>query len=294
MKTTIRDDMTSVIGEEDAKTLLKGISIPPQPQIMVDLQMELAMPDPGMDEIAKIILKDAAISGSILKVVNSPFFGLRHTVTSIQQALNMLGTANVANIVNSLSIRESLSDEEVVGLTKFWDSAMDTANVCAAIAKTIGISQQDEAYAIGLFHNSGIPLMMMRFKNYSEVLEQAYADETRRITDVENEMLGTNHAVVGYYVAKAWKLAPHISQAIADHHKTGPIFRDEIRCDENEKNLLAILKLADDICGIQNTLGSSEVNYEFERIKSDLLIYLDMSDYDLEGLHQEINYMGLG
>lgn len=285
--------MTQELAEQTAQTLLKGITIPAQPQIMVDLHMELAMPDPGFSDIAKIITKDVGISGAILKVVNSPYFQLRSQVTTINQALNLLGLRNIANIVSSLSIRSALTDHSIKELTCFWDNAMDVAMASAALSRLTGIGSPDEAYTLGLFHNCGIPLLMTKYPHYREVLQQAYAEPSRRITDIENDKIGSNHSVVGYYVAKAWKLPIYLAQAIADHHKVGPIFADTVSCDKRGKNLLATLKLAETTCQTYKTLGNALLDHEFEMIKHDLLIYIGISEYDFEDLKAEVFEMGL-
>ena len=134
-----------------------------------------------------------------MKIVNSPFFGLANRITSIQQAVNLLGVRRVINIVNAQSIRGELTDENIVNLNRFWDSAQDVAMTCMTLAKRIGCLEPDEAYALGLFHNCGIPLMLKRFPGYMAVLEEAYAStgEGQRIVDIENRVLSTNHAVVG-------------------------------------------------------------------------------------------------
>ena len=286
--------MTQQIEEQTARQLLKGITIPPQPQIMVDLQMEMATPKVCFDSIAAIISKDVGISGCVLKVVNSPFFGLPSQVISIQQALKLLGINNVVNIVNSLSIRGSLSDSSMLELTRFWDNAVDVAMASAAIARLTGISSADEAYTLGLFHNCGIPLLMMKHREYLTVLQRAYAQQQQLITDVENSLIDTNHAIVGYYVAKAWKLPTYLAEAIADHHKTEAVFAEKFPCDKSKKNLLAILKLADTICRTYKSLGKAEQDYEFDHSKNNLLLYLGLSEYDFEDLKAELSDMGLG
>lgn len=285
--------MTPVIQEEAAQELLKGITVPPQPQVMVDLQMEMFMPEVSMDAISAIITRDVGLSGSVLKVVNSPFFGLPNKISSIHQALSLLGIANVTNIVNSLSIRSSLSDSAIVEMTQFWDNAVDVAMACAAISRLTGVSSADEAYTLGLFHNAGIPLLISKFDRYSAILQAAYADPKRRITEVENERIDTNHSVVGFFVAKTWKLPTYISEAIADHHKTEDIFADNVPCDKQKKNLLATLKLAEAICKTHKTLGRAKTDYEFERIKPDLLLYAGLSEYDFEDLQAELIDMGI-
>jgi HD-like signal output (HDOD) protein len=206
--------------------VLQGISVPPQPQIMVDLQMEQVMPNPDLRAIAKLISQDPGLSGALLKLVNSPFFGLTNRIASIQQAVNLLGCNTVINLINAQSIRGELTDEVIVNLNRFWDTAQDVAMTCLTLAKRIGYRSPDEAYTLGLFHNCGIPLMLKRFPNYMDVLEQAYgnANEQHRVVDTENDLLNTNHAVVGYYTAKSWNLPLHLCEVIASHHNALAIF----------------------------------------------------------------------
>ena len=97
--------MTPDLTDEQIARALQGISVPPQPQIMVDLQMEQVMPDPDLKSIARLISQDPGLSGSLLKIVNSPFFGLANRISSIQQAVSLLGVSRVVNIVNAQSIR---------------------------------------------------------------------------------------------------------------------------------------------------------------------------------------------
>ncbi|MGC3500632.1 HDOD domain-containing protein, partial [Pseudomonas aeruginosa] len=66
--------------------------MPPQPQIMVDLQMEQVMPNPDLKNIARLISQDPGLSGALLNQVNSPFFGLANRITSNQRAVNLLGS----------------------------------------------------------------------------------------------------------------------------------------------------------------------------------------------------------
>jgi HD-like signal output (HDOD) protein len=281
------------ITEDASRKLLKGISIPPQPQIVVDLQMEMASSNMSLNKISTIISKDIGIAGSVLKIVNSPYYGLPNKVISIQQALNLLGIDNVVNIVNALSLRNTLTFESIVEMTKIWDSAMDIAIASAAISDLIKLGPSDEAYTLGLFHNCGIPMLMNKFENYLKILNAAYSEPKQLITDIENEQFGCNHAVVGYFVAKAWRLPIHICNAIADHHKTEAIFSDKVPCPKAEKNLLAVLKLAEHHCQTYRVLGNVSRDYEFERIQADLLVYVGLSEYDFDDLLSQLKELHL-
>ena len=286
--------MSQELSAEYIQKVLQGISVPPQPQIMVDLQMEQVMPNPDLRAIAKLIGQDPGLSGALLKLVNSPFFGLTNRIASIQQAVNLLGCNTVINLINAQSIRGELTDEAIVTLNRFWDTAQDVAMTCLTLAKRLGYHSPDEAYTLGLFHNCGIPLMLKRFPAYMTVLEEAYANATdeRRVVDTENQLLNTNHAVVGYFTAKSWNLPLHLCEAIASHHNALAIFTEDASRDAQLKTLLAILKMAEHICASHRVLGNQAQDHEWQSIEQLVLEYVGLSEYDFENLRESIRDMG--
>jgi len=288
--------MSQELSAEQIRQVLQGISVPPQPQIMVDLQMEQVMPNPDLRTIAKLISQDPGLSGALLKIVNSPFFGLANRIASIQQAVNLLGCNTVINLINAQSIKGEMSDEAIVTLNRFWDTAQDVAMTCLSLAKRIGYQAADEAYTLGLFHNCGIPLMLKRFPNYMAVLEEAYASATaeRRVVDTENRLLNTNHAVIGYYTAKSWNLPLHLCEAIANHHNALALFSEESGRDAQLKTLLAILKMAENICATHRVLGNQADDHEWNSIEQLVLEYVGLSEYDFENLKESIRELGAG
>ncbi|ASV35501.1 HDOD domain-containing protein [Pseudomonas sp. NS1(2017)] len=286
--------MSQELSSEQIQQALQGISVPPQPQIMVDLQMEQYMPDPDLEVIARLIAQDPGLSGALLKIVNSSYFGLSNKIASIQRAVNLLGSRSIINLINALSIKGEMSDDTIVTLNRFWDTAQDVAMTCLTLAKRTGAQAVDEAYALGLFHDCGVPLMLKRFPNYMSVLEQAYANAGPdcRVVDTENNAFNTNHAVVGYYTAKSWRLPEHVTDAIANHHNALAVFSDESSRNSQLKNLLAILKMAEHICSSYRVLGNQAVDHEWNAIGHLVLDYVGLSDYDFESMKLSIRELG--
>lgn len=287
--------MAQELNEEQLKQILQGIRIPPQPQILVDLQMEQLMPDPDIRAISRLISQDVGLTGTILKVVNSPFYGLRNRITSVEQAVNLIGLNSVINIINGVSIKSQMSDETIVNMNRFWDTATDISQVATQIAKQVGYPNHDHAYLLGLFHNTGIPLLMDRFDNYLDVMEQSYRhDPDQRVIDIENQLMNTNHAVIGYYTAKSWKLPKILCDVIAEHHNVLRYFNASNDKDSEMKTLLAILKMAEHICGNYKILGKQDEDHEWQAIGNEVLAYLGLGEYDLEQMELNFAEMGIG
>ena len=115
--------MAETLTQEQIANVLLGIKIPPQPQILVDLQIEQIMPDPDIKRIASLIRRDVGLAGTVLKVVNSSFYGLSNKITSVDQAVSLIGLDSVINIINGVSIKSEMSDETITHMNRFWDTA---------------------------------------------------------------------------------------------------------------------------------------------------------------------------
>lgn len=273
----------ALVTQENIESILKGITIPSPPQIIADLQMEMAMPDPDLNEMADMISKDPGLAGGVLKTLNSPYYGNRD-ILSISQAVMMLGMTTIANIVNTLYLRDNLyqhddvSDETLKSMAHFWDSATDVARACRIVAQRLRVNDPDMAYMLGLFHNAGIPLLMQRFPDYPETIVQSYLLDGERIVDVENIRHKTNHAVVSFYAARSWKLPEILCRVIAEHHNVLEIFSDKDKTDPEEKSYLAILKLGEHLAGLSRTLGNNQIDEEWKQVEEKVLDYVGLSN----------------
>jgi len=279
----------SPITQENVEKILKGITIPSPPQIVADLQMEMAMPDPDLNAMADMISKDPGLAGGVLKTLNSPLYG-NHDIGSISKAVMMLGMNTIANIVNTLYLRDSMSQQDDIAddvykaMIRFWDSATDVARACQLVAQRLRYNNPDMAYMLGLFHNAGIPLLMQRHSDYPAVLAESYLLQNHRIIDTENTHYESNHAVVSFYAARSWKLPPMLCQVIAKHHSAIDIFTEKDRTDADEKYLLAILKLSEHITGLFRAIGNTDEDLEWTQIEENTLEYLGLSQFDYDDL----------
>lgn len=282
--------MAHALTPEQLEQTLQGISVPAQPQILVDLQMELYMPDPDLPAIGRLIAQDPGLAGAVLKVTNSLTEGER--LTCIRQAVDTLGAPLVAALIDAQSIKGEMSDETIVTLNRFWDNAQDVATASAALAREFGVPGKDEAYALGLLHDCGVPLMLGRFPQYMAQLEAAYAASMDdRVVDAENRAYNTNHAVVGYYTARAWRLPDRLCAAIGNHHNALAVLEANPGQHTPLKNLLAVLKMAEHIGRSHQVMGAQVEDHEWNRVADRVLDYVGCSEYDFDNLRQTLREM---
>lgn len=248
--------MSAVPDEKQLQKLLQGIDIPPCPAILLELDVELKKDMPDQREIARLISKDVALSGRVMLIANSPAFSTGHKMGSIIQALNVLGSQQVFNLVVSQLLKVALAGKPEVPMDRFWETSAQTARVASELAKRLRCVRPDVAYTFGLFHDCGIPLLMKRFPQTREVLAEANASEEFRFTEVEEKHLGTNHAVVGYFLARRWHLPADVAEAVLHHHDYS-VLGESGRVSDTVCALIAVSVLAEHIIRL-HTQGNGE------------------------------------
>ncbi len=273
--------MQTDIGLEQARALARGIDIPVRPAALQQVMELQENSNADLSQIAKVISQDVSLSAGVLKTVNSPLYGLRNNISSIQQAVNLLGLNNVINIVMGIALRLEISGRFTVAVERFWDTANDVAMVSAGLSKSLSCGTPDEAYILGLFHDCGIPLMMMKYPNYVDILKQVNETTEGCFTDLEDQTFNTNHTTVGFYVAKSWRIPSRICSAILNHHNPHMLTGD----DTAVANLLAVLKLAETITHSARRLSELP---EWMAVQEQILEHLRLSARDFNELREEM------
>lgn len=273
------------LSDQQLETILKGFSIPPQPKLLLEIQSVY----PNLDKMASLIARDPGVSASILKTVNSALFGLANNVTSVKQAVTLLGLEAVVNIINASLLRASYSglvDFEYMDL--FWQLTDEVAMVAGLLAKKQRLIGSDTAHLVGLFHNCGIPLLLQKHEQYFEVLEQAYQQNEKSISEFEMAALGTSHADLGYFVCRSWKLPIWICDVIRDHHSSEQINHYLSRPDCDKARLMAVLKGSEFICQEYHFLGRSDESLEWPNYSKMLLNTLGISELEFEDIREDL------
>lgn len=269
--------------QAEIERTLKGFAVPPRPQVLVSLGNEMAKDEPDSRLIAHLISGDVGLSGAVLKMANSPFFGRSKKIGSIANAVTLLGTQTVAQIVTGLMLRNTLAGG-TRALERFWNSAEQVAGIAAHIASSLPHGARDEAYSFGLFHNAGIPLLIQRFPDYLQTLEMATEAGDRSITELEDERHAVNHATLGYLIAKAWFLPPAICEGILRHHDPS-IFDDNDSISPQALTLIAITCLAEHFSDDHLLLGS---NAQWNQMGEMILRHLGLPEADYQDLKEQV------
>lgn len=197
------------------------------PQTLVQVLKVVSDETSGADDLAKVLIKDPAMTTKVLKVVNSPFYGTGRKIGTVSQATVTLGMRQVTALALSTSIYGMTENwQSVLDRVRFWRHSLEVAIAARMIAEKMGLRQLEEIYVSGLLHDIGLLILERSFpEQFATIWKRASRGES--LVELEEEAWGTNHARVGQFLLEQWRLPESISEAVGRHHYSYPEGADD-------------------------------------------------------------------
>ncbi|MEM7253887.1 MAG: HDOD domain-containing protein, partial [Pseudomonadota bacterium] len=169
------------------------------PDICLRIFELLQSPDSSAREIGDVISQDPNLTARLLKVVNSPFYGVGRRVDTVSRAIAIVGIRDLYNLVVAVSAVNRFSHIaiDLVNMDTFWRHSLFTALLSRALAKRAGILHPERLFVAGLLHEIGALVLYHKMPRLAqEHLLLAGGDEAV-IFEQEYEQLGFTHAELG-------------------------------------------------------------------------------------------------
>lgn len=166
-----------------------------------------------MQEMAKIVSSDQVLSARILRLANSPSYGFNR-VSTISNAMILLGV----NVVKSLALSSTIfeiMEKESVGL---WEHSLGVGMAANLIARKLSLPECEEISTAALLHDIGKVIIRMKCEEELIQIRNHQLEEKTFSWEAERDILATDHAEVGGWLAKCWFLPDKLSEPIAFHH----------------------------------------------------------------------------
>ena len=199
--------------------------LPTLPGVATRILEVTSQNEAGAQELAEIVRNDPAVSAKVLKMANSAFFGFSHQITTIPQAVVVLGFTSVRSLALGVSVFDTLSPTNISSefdRQAFWVHAIGTATAARMVAKAIGQRDAGTPFVAGLLHDLGKVILDTYFTEIYQEVVQKVTKEGRSAADVEKEVLNLTHAEVGGWLAFRWKFPDILVIPIEHHHSLAP------------------------------------------------------------------------
>ena len=207
--------------EEKLRHIMTQVkSFPGMPATAARLMPLLQNPDSSAGKIEDILKYDPGLTANILKLTNSAYFGLPSRVSSVRQAIMLLGWKRLLQLVMTMCM-SALMKKPVPGYDlprgELWRHSVAVSVAADLLVKSLSISDADEVFTAALLHDIG---KLVLGDYVQEDLEKIEGMVTKGISFevAEFVVLGTNHATIGARILQNWSLPQELVNAVSWHH----------------------------------------------------------------------------
>lgn len=198
--------------------------LPTLPTVVAKIIAQINNPSTSAADVGKLIEQDQALTGRVLKLVNSAYYGFPRQIKTIQHAVVILGFSKVRTVILTTSVFGAFKNCRGARLdrARFWEHSLGAAVGAKTAAEMLGFPHAGEdAFVGGLLHDIG-KMILDQFQPalYGPIFKHAN-DNGLLIFDVETSALGLSHATVGGWLTEKWLLPPDLVHMVEGHHAPG-------------------------------------------------------------------------
>ena len=221
------EDVAEVVKKKLKSLLQKTVTLPQLPDVAVQVQDALKDPEVTFKKLANIINTDMTMGANVIKLANSPQFGVSGQIGTIEDACKQVGLNAIANTVMAAKVFDAMealpSDFDLKRLRRHSYAVGTVARLvsrrCRVLKKSIERMQfSGLMFAAGLLHDIGKVLMTQFFpEECIKILEEAMASDSTAV-DAEVKVLGVSHGDAGLHAGVEWHFPVLLVNVIGRHH----------------------------------------------------------------------------
>lgn len=188
-------------------------ALPVAPKIVQELINSFDNESVSPDEIARKLAIDPVLSAKLLRLANSAYYHVSRSVSSVNDAISMLGFVTVRTLVVSSGLVHGFKSAPGMDLKQFWRYSLETA-VAAKWLASRAHQNTDMAFTLGMMHaigqlviHAGMPEQALQVDRIAGILDP------RRFS-TERTSFGYDYAGVGAELASRWKFPETFAAAI--------------------------------------------------------------------------------
>ncbi len=263
------------------QTDLIGDWVSSLPEVYFRLKAALDNSETSFDDLGKIISSDSALVARLLKIVNSSFYNLAQPVENITTALSFVGTEQLSYLVLAASVTDQFQGipKDLVDMKKFWKHSLACGFAAKYLSSRRGGDGLESMFLAGMLHDIGKLVLFKKLPDASRKVLEISRDQKRPVYQVEQEVIGYDHSLVGQELLRAWKLPESLVDPVAHHHD--PFDSEDYQFKTATVSLANILA---------NTCGYTCGNRSFDLDpQMDSVGIVDLNEDELERISEEIN-----
>ncbi|MBT8342883.1 MAG: HDOD domain-containing protein [Desulfatitalea sp.] len=196
------------------------VKLPEVPSLVFQLNEVIADPMSAAGDIAGVVNKSPSLTATLLKIVNSAFYGFRSKIDSISRAVMMIGSKEVSNLALGITIMETFKDipKQVMDVSSFLEHNLAVGTVARILAAHGNLANTEQLFVAGMLHDIGRLVLCKYFPKVAVLTFAEAAGSGRCLLHTEKELLGLTHVHLGKRLLQKWKLPYTLENNVYYHH----------------------------------------------------------------------------
>ena len=210
---------TTIVPAPALEDVFHAEVLPALPHSAISLLQLSQRGDASPPDFAKPIEADPGLMGQVLKFVNSSYFGFSREIMRIPQALTLVGTRAITNFALWNAVFSVIPNPKFgpFDLKSLWQDSLRRAVLARGLGKTLHLEEAEDLFAGALLQDMAIPLLLKELPQEYERLVERRVEEGRRLSGLEQEMFGWDHADAAAMLANQWNLPEEFISLIGQH-----------------------------------------------------------------------------
>lgn len=201
--------------QEIRRRLREIQSLPTLPPIAAKLNKMVEDEDITANQLGNVIERDQVLTSKLLKMVNSSFYGFPQRISTVANAIVLLGINVIKTLIVTSSIFEMMQSSDV-GL---WEHSLGCATIASLIAKKKGLKNPEEVSTAALLHDLGKVVVRAELPSEYDNLLALVERNGISMREAEEELLGVSHSEIGGWLVHQWNLPDRLVLPITWHHR---------------------------------------------------------------------------
>jgi len=264
------------------KTIASIRSLPSLPTVLTDILHAVEDPDASALELSRYIASDQALSGAVLRLVNSAHYGFFRQISSVTTAVVILGFVEVRNLVLTASVYQTMDVQGNRYAQHLWRHSVGVAIASQRCARIMHSPPECNPFAAGLLHDCGkLALEELYPARYRQVVESA-EKQGAPTREAERNAFQLDHAEAGATLAEHWNLPAAIVEGIRYHH--------EPDCSRYERKQCSVIAFADYLAYEAGLTGENQVWKP--PFPDAAVMYLDLNERQIGQIREDVERTG--
>ena len=249
--------------------------LPPMPDVIFKIQRTLLDPNAYAQQIADLIETDQALAARVLKIANSPFYGMTGKVASVHHAAVILGFKTLGELTTIASFSE-LMGNKLPGYgyraDELWKHSLAVALASKHIAQKLNPELINDALTAGLIHDLGKLILDPYVLEQREIFDEFMEATDQTFLKAEKHILGFDHAEIAFEICTHWNFPESLALSIKYHHYPSLSDDNEMAYILHLADYIAVLSVSgydmDEILDIQEEGTQTFLKVHQEELKS--------------------------